>query len=358
MASGTAFVTREKLAQYEWDRERKEWRRPPVDRETMKRLSERSTANGLLRVGWLVLLLTGAAVATVAVARANLWLAIPVLYVYYFIYGFWVAIAHELQHRTVFGERADRFSEVFFSFVQTLVWNSPTYARVSHRLHHRYTMVRGTDPETAWPELITSGWLRRYLLGLVAKILVVGAVVDLGRSVWTQVERAAGRKSLMMREHCTEREVAAIRRESLAILLAHAAVAAAAIVFRRWELLAFVTLAWQIGSPIESLWHSTEHIGRPYDVNDHRLNTRSIRVSWFIKLIFWGLDDHVDHHLYPIVPSRNLPRLHRLLEKDLPRPNNVFGCWAEMFATAREKDRNPKLEFLSVGVEERESGAP
>jgi fatty acid desaturase len=125
--------------------------------------------------------------------------------------------------------------------------------------------------------------------------------------------------------------------------------AAAAVAFRRWEILASVTLAWQIGSPIESHWHSTEHIGRPYDVNDHRLNTRSIRVGRSIKTIYWGLDDRVDHHLFPIVPSRNLPKLHRLLEKVLPRPNNVVGCWAEMFAAAREKDRDPNREFVSIG---------
>jgi fatty acid desaturase len=99
---------------------------------------------------------------------------------------------------------------------------------------------------------------------------------------------------------------------------------------------------------MEILWHATKHIGRPYNVNDHRLNTRSVRVGWFIKSFFWGLDDHVDHHLYPVVPSRNLPKLHKLLEKDLPDPDNVFGCWAEMFEISKEKDRDPMREFLSV----------
>ncbi len=28
-----------------------------------------------------------------------------------------------------------------------LLWNSPRYARSSHMLHHRCTMVRGMDPE-------------------------------------------------------------------------------------------------------------------------------------------------------------------------------------------------------------------
>jgi fatty acid desaturase len=342
------FAARDELAACEWDNQRKDWKRPKIDREVLKKLSERSTINGLLRIAYFVFLLTASAVAAVYVSRINLWLAIPVLYAYYFLYGFWVAILHELQHKTVFAERAGWLNAAFLFLTQTIAWNSPTYAVISHRLHHRYTMVRGVDPETDWPEVITSRWLRNFLLYLVLRILVVGALIEFGKAVWLQVERIAGKRDRMMREHCTEKDITAIRVESLAILLIHAAVAAAAIVFHVWWLLAFFTLAWQIGSPIEILWHATKHIARPYNVNDHRLNTRSIRVSGFIKLIFWGLDDHVDHHLYPVVPSRNLPKLHKILEKDLPDPDNIFGCWAEMFEISREKDQDPRREFVSV----------
>jgi fatty acid desaturase len=215
-------------------------------------------------------------------------------------------------------------------------------------------MVRGIDPETDWPEVITSKWLRRYVLYLVSRVLVIGAVFELYKAIRMETERFAGKKDRMMRDHCTEKDIALIRIESGAILFGHAAIAAAAIVFRVWELLVFVTIAWQVGQAMESLWHATKHIARPYNVNDHRLNTRSIRVSWFIKLIFWGLDDHVEHHLYPVVPARNLPQLHRLLEKDLPEAHNFFGCWAEMFETTGQKDRDPKREFVSIQSREGE----
>jgi len=302
----------------------------------------------MARIAWIGLLLAASAAAAVYQGRLNLWLALPALYLYWFFYGFWVAIGHELQHGTVFARSAEWLNEGFFYFVQTLMWNSPTYARISHKLHHRYTMVRGVDPETDWPEVITTRWLRGFLLNLVFRILVLGAVLELFRSIALQLRRAAGRRDRLMREHCTEAEIRAIRIESAAILLAHAAVAVAAVVLRRWELLAFLTIAWQVGSPMEILWHATKHIGRPYNVNDHRLNTRSVRVGWFIKSFFWGLDDHVDHHLYPAVPSRNLPELHRLLEKELPEPQNLFGCWVEMFEISRQKDRDPRREFVSV----------
>jgi len=350
--SSLRFAARDELTGSEWDNQRKDWKRPKVDRDVLKKLAERSTINGLLRILYFACLLAISAAAAMYVSRFNLALAIPVLYVYYFFYGFWVAIAHELQHKIVFAERQDWLSDIFYFIVQTIMWNSHTYARVSHKLHHRYTMVRDVDPETDWPEVITSRWLRRFLAYLVLRILVVGALIELGKAVWLQVWRAAGGKDRMMRDQCTEAEVAAIRRESLAILFVHAAVVAAAIVFHAWALLVFVTLAWHIGSPIEIFWHATKHIGRPYNVNDHRLNTRSIHVSWFIGTFFWGLDTHVDHHLYPIVPSRNLQKLHRILEKDLADPDDVFGCWAEMFEISREKDRDPKREFLSVEVRE------
>jgi len=343
------FVRRDQLGEYEWDNQRKDWSRPPVDRDVLKRLSERNTANGVLRILYFVALLSGAAVATMVVVKINPWLALPILYGYYFLYGFWVAIGHELQHKTVFAKSEDWLNEIVFFFVQTIMWNSPTYARISHRLHHRYTMVRGFDPETDWPEVITRRWLRLYLVRLLLKVLVVGAIVDLIRTAKTQISRAVGRKDWMMRDHCNEEQIRAIRIESAAILLVHTAAATIAIAFGVWEILVFLTIAWQIGSPIEQIWHATKHIGRPYNVRDHRLNTRSVRVGWFIRPIFWGLDDHVDHHLYPAVPSRNLRKLHALLEPQLPEPESVFGCWAEMFEIAREKERDPRVEYTSVG---------
>jgi fatty acid desaturase len=344
-----SFAMRAELAEFEWDNQRKDWKRPKVEREVLKELSERSTINGLARIAYFLFILAVPAVAAVLLGRLNPWLALPALYVYWFFYGFVVAIAHELQHKTVFAESADGFSEFVFFLVQIVVWNSPTYARVSHKLHHRYTMVRGIDPETDWPEVITTKWLRGFFLNRILRILVIGAVWDTWQLVRMQVSRIAGRKDRMMREQCTEQEITAIRIESGAILLTHVVVAAVAIVLHAWALLALVTVAWQIGSAFEELWHATKHIGRPYNVNDHRLNTRSIHVSWFIKMIFWGLDDHVDHHLYPVVPSRNLPKLHRLLEPQLPDPHNIFGCWAEMWEITKEKDRDPRREFVSIG---------
>jgi fatty acid desaturase len=342
------FTPRQQLAEYEWDAVKQTWQRLPLDRDILNRLSERSNLHAVLRVTGLTVLLCGLAAATVYTARFSLLLAIPVLFAYYFIYGFLVALAHELQHKLVFARSLDKISEVIYYIVQTLIWNSPRYARISHRLHHRYTMVEGLDPETDWPAVITSSWLKAYLRGLISKILVYGAIHDLYATILVQIRRVAGIKDRMMREHCSEDDLKVIRIESGLILLAHVAIVAGAIWFRRWEPIVFVTIAWQIGSGIEGLWHQTEHISRMRNVNDQRLCTRSVHVGPFIRLIYGGLDDHVDHHLFPGVPSRNLPALHRVLAKDLAKPQGVIDCWREMLAVAREKDQHPDHEYLPV----------
>jgi fatty acid desaturase len=340
------FTPRSELSDYEWIHEGRNWKRPDIDKETMTRLLERSTLQGLLRVGAFLFFLLGSAAATLIVAQYSLWLAIPLLYVYYFFFGFWVAIGHELQHSTVFSRSANWLNEILFYTVQTLMWNSPTYARKSHQLHHRYTMVRGVDPETDWPEVITTKFVKSVLLSSFSQILVIGAPKALYRDIALQVKRIAGHKDRMMTNHCSDKDNRTIRRESLAILLVQMGVVALAIIFHRWELLLFITIAWQIGSPIEGLWHNTEHIARLYNVNDQRLCTRSVKVGPLIHLIYWGLDDHVDHHIFPVIPSRNLPRLHKILQPDLPEPPGLIACWREMFAVAQEKDSRPQNEYV------------
>ena len=344
------FTPREELSEFEWNHEGRNWKRMGIDKDVVKQLSERSTWNGLWRVGLFLVFLATTAATTLWVAQYSLLLAIIPLYGYYFFYGFWVAIGHEQQHKMVFGRNTDWFGEPFYYLVQALMWNSPTYARISHKLHHRYTMVRGIDPETDWPEVFDTKFVRGPIVHCIQSLLVFGAVKTLARDILTQIKRIAGNKDRMMRDHCSDKEIAAIRRESLGILLFHMAIVAVAVVFGRWELLAFITIAWQIGSPIEGLWHNTEHITRLYDVNDQRLCTRSVKVGWLVHLIYWGLDDHIDHHIYPQVPSRNLPKLHKLLKNELPEPMSMIDCWKEMFAIAKEKDSRPHNEYVPYKI--------
>lgn len=341
------FVDRTSLIDYEWDTEKKVWSRPDIDREALKSFGKRDNVKGFARVVLLLGLLVLLAVASVYLLDFSMALVVISLYMYCFFYGFLVALGHELQHKTVFSKGFDWFSEILFYVVQTLIWNSPTYARISHRLHHRYTMVEGIDPETNWPSVHTSRWVRSMIFAMVSKMFVVGgAVIELVKDIFNQIKRVIGIKDKMMSEFCNKKEIRNIRIESFVILVFHSVVIGLAIYYQVWMALLLITIAWQIGSGFEGIWHNTEHIGRIYNVNDQLLCTRSVKVNPFIKLIYFGLDDHIEHHIYPSVPSCNLPELHKLMEDMQDEPISVMACWKEIFHIALEKDRKPQNEFI------------
>lgn len=343
------FTPRDEISYANWDYTKESWVRPELDLEIIKELSIRNSQNALVRLGVFLLFLISSAFAALYVFNNVHWAAaIPLLYIYYFFYGFIVAPAHELQHKIVFDKSLDWLSEIFFYFFQILMWNSPRYARISHRLHHRYTMVRGKDPETNWPEVIGTKFLKHLVFNLAARFLVVGAVYELAKTILLQIKRIAGFNDEIMSKFCKEKDIRTIRIESFIILVFHTIIALFAVISGFWPLLLLITIAWHIGFSMESVWHFTEHINRIYLVNDQILCTRSICVSPFIHLIYWGLDDHVDHHYFPSVPSCNLPRLHSMLKDKLAEPKNVIGCWREMFAIAKEKDSFPEHEFVPV----------
>ena len=52
------------------------------------------------------------------------------------------------------------------------------------------------------------------------------------------------------------------------------------------------------------------------------LNTRSCRSNFIIRQLMWNMNFHAEHHLYPMVPFYNLPKLSELLE-DLLEHNDI-----------------------------------
>ena len=82
-----------------------------------------------------------------------------------------------------------------------------------------------------------------------------------------------------------------------------------------------------IGLPrIYGTWHMVmcghlQHAGLAENVLDHRLNSRTVYMNPISRYIYWNMNYHVEHHMFPMVPYHALPRLHELIKNDLPAPN-------------------------------------
>jgi fatty acid desaturase len=342
------FVPRGELKDKEWDEEKKQWDRPKVDHDTLQRLNARSTLEGSVRVVVHLGLIAGTGWLAVFAGLQHILLAVASFLVYCWLVGFLHGIEHEMRHRIVFSRRLDWLSDVIYFLIHVLWKVGSRNQRVSHVIHHRYTMVRGVDPEPAFPEDLTTRWLRRHLLAMLVTVVTLG-IPDFFKTLWALIQRARGRLDPMIKAQCSDKDLRFIRRESVVILVANVAAVAAFVVLGRWDLIVLTMLGPQIGHGIAAFYHRTEHIAMMYNTTDQRLCTRGVKVSPVTKFFYGGLDEHVEHHLFPGVPSRNLTRLRRALDIPIPERRNVIVCWKEIFAIARHQETQRDEVFVPAG---------
>jgi fatty acid desaturase len=51
-------------------------------------------------------------------------------------------------------------------------------------------------------------------------------------------------------------------------------------------------------------------------VLDHRLNTRTVKMCVVNRFLYWNMNYHVEHHMFPMVPYYRLAELHEEIKHD------------------------------------------
>ena len=110
-----------------------------------------------------------------------------------------------------------------------------------------------------------------------------------------------------------------------------------------------------IGLPrIYGSWHMVmcghlQHAGLTDNVLDHRLNSRTVYINPVSRHLYWNMNYHIEHHMFPMVPYHALPRLHALIKNDLPPPNTSFlDAYREVWRSVLEQRRDPEYYFRKV----------
>jgi fatty acid desaturase len=215
------------------------------------------------------------------------------------IAGFLGAV-HEGTHGNLSScARTNRLAGVFWS---TLIFVNFTLYKYYHLKHHKYTNIPG---DTEQPEQIgVFSNIRDYVLSFVP---TGGFYIFFWRA---SIQSCFGRFPDFIRSEKARRAVQVDNMVLLLWLLLSATVTywwtEYALLFYWCPLLISHPMLFGIGLP--------EHYGCAQS-SDPKCNTRSTSSNFLLRWTNWYANYHAEHHLYPSVPSYNLPRLHLLIGK-------------------------------------------
>ena len=282
-----------------------DWYVSPIPRKRMKELMQRRNTPAIRdTVIWLVLL---GASGWLGHHVWRTWWAVPVFAFYGVLYG---SVAdsrwHECAHGTAF--KTAWMNAVVYNVASFMMLREAVSWKWSHFRHHSDTIVVGRDPEIAFPRPAS-------ILRIASEVLAIQSVRAEIRKI---AANCVGRLTVEERDYIPESERAKAIRTARVYALVLVGVAAWSVAIRSVEPLMFVGLPTMYGRWLAVAYGITQHAGLAEDVLDHRLNSRSVDMNRLHRYLYWNMNFHIEHHMFPTVPYHALPALHAEIQADLP----------------------------------------
>lgn len=325
------------------------WYRTPIDRELLRALSQRSDWKGALQtLGYLGLYSATALGSAYSMLRFAAPITAGVVFIHGMVTAFMIAGVHELGHGTVFRTKA--LNAFFVHVLAFLGWINHRMFAVSHSRHHAFTLHPPDDLEVTLPANLAVGHF------FAQGFLNVGG---LWSTLKETVRIARGRFSGLWELQLFPPEAPEKRKPPVSwarqLLLYHGLISVSGGVLGftaspAWFMLpVVVTLAPFYGGWLCFLCTNTQHIGLQDNVPDFRLCCRTFRVNPLVRLLYWQMTYHTEHHMYPTVPCYNLGRLHTAVVGDLPPcPHGLFATWREIIPILRKQYGDPHYQHVAI----------
>lgn len=306
-----------------------DWYQCPVPRETMRELLVRRNGPAIRdTILWFALIL-GSAYATWAFWGT--WWAILPYATYAVLYAStsdsrW----HEAGHGTAF--KTDWMNNALYEIASFMVMRESVVWRWSHSRHHSDTIIVGRDPEIAVPRPPTWGTIFKPFFALQAYPIYFNTVL----------QHCFGRMTAAEKTFIPETEFRRIYRNARIYMAIYLGAIAYSIDAHSILPLLFVGLTNLFGSWLMPVYGFTQHAGLAENVLDHRLNCRTVYMNPLHRYLYWNMNYHVEHHMFPLVPYHALPRLHAAIKDDCPTPyTSIFNAWREIIPAVRRQMKDP-----------------
>lgn len=311
-----------------------EWYSCPIPRKELKELMKRSDGPAIRDT-----LIWFAALALSGLGGWwfwGSWAAVPFFLVYGVLYGSasdsrW----HECSHGTAFKTRW--MNDAVYHIACFMILREPTVWRWSHTRHHTDTIIVGRDPEIAVPRPPD-------VVGLLLNLFAIKTTATALRKL---ALHAVGRLTAEEKTFIPEMErwkVYLIARLYLGIF---AAVAAWCVAIGSILPAMYIGLPTLYGACFVIFFGLTQHAGLAEDVLDHRLNSRTVYMNPIFRFLYWNMNYHVEHHMFPMVPYHALPRLHAAIKDDCPAPYpNCWVAYKEIIPAIIRQVKDPRYHVV------------
>ena len=306
-----------------------DWYQSPIPRPVMKELMKRKDGPAVRDT--LILFASLSILGYLAFLSWGTWWAAPA----FFLYGTFYASPgdsrwHECGHGTAF--KTPWMNDVLYQIASFMVLRSATPWRWSHARHHTDTIIVGRDPEiiTERPPI----W--RILLMQIFHLY--GGPIEIKRFVL----HVFGRLEVQEKEYIPASEHRKVYREARIYMLIFLVVIAACVYTGSILPAMFVILPSFYGNLLVIVFGVTQHLGLYEDVLDHRLNSRTMYLNPVFRFLYWNMNYHVEHHMFPMVPYHALPRLHQAMKADCPEARlSLWAALKEVITALRRQKQDP-----------------
>lgn len=238
---------------------------------------------------------------------------------------------HEAAHGTPFA--SDWMNRCLYQVASFQVMRRPTVWKWSHARHHTDTLIAGRDRE----------------IQVRVPIRPLRLVLDFfgfelaPREFAASVLNAFGRINEEERSLIPEAERAQVIREARVWMIAFAMIAGASLWLQSWlPLCLFGPLPSIAGAWLYNFFGILQHACLPENVLDHRLNSRTVLMNPIARFLYWNMNYHVEHHMYPSAPYHALPALHEAIRADCPPPYpSLWAAYREFVPALYRQWRDP-----------------
>ena len=325
------------------------WHKCQVDKEILKQLSKKSDIKGLQHVSVFfgLLLATG----ILAYQTWGTWWSVFWFLVYGNIYSFSNPLWHETGHKTAFQSKF--LNELFYISLHTWLilsqqdGDTHTLFIMEILIQQKIHLIMKLNME-----MIKSKHQRRLIINLVPFLDLVFFKKHISFEI---VQHALGIKTKVMQDSIPENA------QSKAILISRVyvviwlSIILWSILVSSWMPLLYFVLPQFYGKTLHKLVAFTQHAGLARNIKDHRVTSREMYLNPILSFLYWKMEYHLTHHMFPTVPSYNLDKLHDHLKDQLPKPNDgLIDAYKEIIP-ALMKQKEDTSYFIKKELPEPEN---